>query len=121
MGSDVRRTRSSTAFLLVLLTLKAGPARASFELKAYVKATNPGDHDYFGFAVAMSGDTLVVGAKDEDSCATGVATTAATDNGCNVAGAAYVYTRSGTAWAFEAYVKAPNTGAEDQFGHAIGT
>jgi hypothetical protein len=32
------------------------------------------------------------------------------------AGAAYVFTRSGTAWSFEAYIKASNTAPADRFG-----
>ena len=41
---------------------------------AYLKAsnTNTGSSDFFGYSVAMSGDTVVVGACEEDSNATGV-------------------------------------------------
>ena len=40
--------------------------------QAYLKASNTGIKDHFGQSVAISGDTLVVGAEDEDSNATGV-------------------------------------------------
>ena len=54
-----------------------------------------GTDDQFGQALAISGDTLVVGAISEASCSTSVSTTAATDNGCSFAGAVYVFVRSG--------------------------
>ena len=73
----------------------------------------------FGYAVAISGDTLIVGAQYEDSCSTSVSTTAATDNGCSNAGAAYVYVRSGAVWSFQTFLKAPNAGANDLFGSAV--
>src|SRR5213594_2570456 len=40
--------------------------------QAYVKASNTGANDAFGWSVAISGDTMVVGAHDEASNATGV-------------------------------------------------
>jgi hypothetical protein len=93
--------------------------------QAYVKASNTGAGDSFGFAVALSGDgnTLAVGAILEDSAATGV-TTGSPDNtttgdAAADSGAAYVFTRGGAAWSQQAYVKASNTGASDSFGVAL--
>ena len=40
--------------------------------QAYLKASNTGAGDEFGSAVAVAGDTVVVGGPDEDSAATGV-------------------------------------------------
>ena len=40
--------------------------------QAYLKASNTGANDYFGSSVSISGDTLVVGARNEASNATGV-------------------------------------------------
>ena len=39
---------------------------AAWTEQAYVKASNTGAGDYFGFSVAVSGDTVVVGAQAED-------------------------------------------------------
>lgn len=39
---------------------------------AHIKASNTSQFDYFGSAVALSDDTLVVSAVREGSCATGV-------------------------------------------------
>jgi hypothetical protein len=85
----------------------------------YVKASNTGAGDQFGFSVALSGDgnTLAVGAYFEDSSTTGIDSTPndlATD-----AGAVYVYTRTAGAWSQQAYVKASNTGAGDLFGLSV--
>ena len=40
--------------------------------QAYLKASNPEISDTFGWSVGASGDTVVVGAPNEDSGATGV-------------------------------------------------
>src|SRR5205823_3250250 len=90
---------------------------------AYVKASNPREGEQFGFNVALSadGNTLAVSAPYEDSAATGINGNQA-DNSMPNAGAVYVFTRSGTAWSQQAYIKASNTGdAEegDQFGYSI--
>jgi len=90
------------------------------EQQAYVKASNAEAGDDFGFAVALSGDgnTLVVGAPGETSAAIGIGGNQA-DNTAASAGAVYVYTRSGTTWTQQAYIKASNTGAGDQFGTSV--
>jgi hypothetical protein len=86
----------------------------------YVKASNAREGDQFGAAVAISSDgtTLAVGAPLENSASTGVngdqANSAAED-----AGAVYVYTRAGDTWAQQAYIKASNAEAFDQFGNAV--
>jgi hypothetical protein len=60
--------------------------------EAYVKASNTGVDDTFGFSVALSADgtTLAVGAVEEDSQATGIGGNQ-TDNSASGAGAVYVY------------------------------
>ncbi len=85
--------------------------------QAYLKASNAGGGDYFGYAVAVSGDTVVVGACQEASSTTGVNSTP--NDNATYAGAAYVFVRSGTTWTQQAYLKASNTGAYDSFGEAV--
>ncbi|MBL8804140.1 MAG: FG-GAP repeat protein [Planctomycetes bacterium] len=85
--------------------------------QAYLKASNTGQFDEFGVAVAISGDTLVVGANREDSSATGVNGSQA--NNAFDAGAAYVFIRSGGVWSQQAYLKASNTGNNDWFGVSV--
>jgi hypothetical protein len=76
--------------------------------QAYLKASNTDTGDWFGDSVSVSGDTVVVGAQWEDSCATGIDGDQ-TDNACDRAGAAYVFRRTNGVWAQEAYLKASNT------------
>ena len=86
--------------------------------QAYLKASNTEVRDVFGYSVAVSGDTVVVGAYGEDSSATGVNGNQATNNAPD-SGAAYVFVRSGTTWSQQAYLKASNTGAGDYFGYSV--
>ncbi len=68
--------------------------------------------------MAISGDTVVVGAPFEASNATGVNGNQA-DNSAPYSGAAYVFVRSGGVWIQQAYLKASNTGAGDHFGYSV--
>src|ERR1017187_1789733 len=61
-------------------------------------------NDFFGYSVAISGSTIVVGADNKNSGA----------------GAAYVFGRSGTTWTQEAELTAADGGAPDFFGVAVG-
>ncbi|MBL8804096.1 MAG: hypothetical protein JNN27_18980 [Planctomycetes bacterium] len=86
--------------------------------QAYLKASNTGASDGFGAAVAIAGDTVVVGALSEDSAATGV-NGDQSSNAAGFAGAAYVFVRSGTTWTQQAYLKASNTDLGDLFGRSV--
>jgi hypothetical protein len=89
--------------------------------EAYLKASNSGELDEFGTAVALSGDgnKLAVGAAWEDSSATGVGGNQA-DNSLQDAGATYVFARDGQGmWSQEAYLKASNAGELDLFGRTM--
>jgi hypothetical protein len=89
--------------------------------QAYLKASNTGAGDDFGYSLALSdsGNTLAVGADREDSSAAGINGDQA-DNNAQNSGAVYVLTRSGTTWSQQAYFKASNTGAQDAFGYSLG-
>ena len=88
---------------------------------AYVKASNTESLDAFGSAVALSSDTLAVTAGGEDSCATGINGDQANNACANVTGtgAVYVFTRSASGWAQQAYMKASNTDPGDRFGSSL--
>lgn len=88
---------------------------SNWSQQAYLKASNVGAGDQFGVSVAISGETIVVGAYQEASSATG----GEGDNSATAAGAAYVFVRSGSNWSQQAYLKASNAGAGDQFGYAV--
>jgi len=86
--------------------------------QAYLKASNAAVGDRFGLSVAVSGDTVVVGAPLEDSNATGV-NGDETDNSSTNSGAVYVFVRSGTTWSQQAYLKASNTDIDDGLGMSV--
>ncbi len=69
-------------------------------------AADAADADFFGIAVAISGDTLVVGALDDD------------DAGLN-SGSAYVFTRSGGTWDAGTKLVAADGADFDEFGSAV--
>ncbi len=71
--------------------------------------------DLFGFSVAISGETIVVGAHQQDYDAAGA-------NLVNNAGAAYVFTRSGGVWSQQQKLLGTGTNARmvgDLFGSAV--
>jgi len=92
----------------------------AWQQQAYIKASNASVSDGFGEAVALSADsnTLVVSAVGEDSTSTGLSGDQL-DGSASNAGAAYVFVRSGGLWQQTAYIKASNTGTQDQFGNAL--
>src|SRR3712207_4040675 len=66
-------------------------AEGSLAQQAYAKASNTGGNDFFGDSVAVAGDTMVVGAPEEDSNATGVNGDQSNDSAAD-SGAVYVFT-----------------------------
>ena len=97
--------------------------------QAYVKASNPGLTDNFGYMVVLSadGNTMAVSAHFESSGDTGVDADQS-DDSIPQAGAVYVFSREGGSWKQQAYLKASNTGEltqgeefadGDQFGSAL--
>jgi hypothetical protein len=87
--------------------------------QAYVKASNTDPDDQFGWSVAVSGDTVVIGAPLEDSNARGV-NGDQNDNGLMDSGAAYVFVRDGDGvWSQQAYLKASNPDGHDHFGWSV--
>jgi hypothetical protein len=88
--------------------------------QAFLKSSNPQGNDWFGVRMVLSGDgsTLVVSAQNEDSNARGV-NGDQSDNSADEAGAVYIFTRSGSTWIQQAYLKAPNTQEFDEFGSAL--
>jgi hypothetical protein len=92
----------------------------SWTEQAFIKASNPDLEDWFAVRLALSGDgnTLVVGAPQEDSAARGTAGNQ-NDNSALDAGAVYVFGRTGTPWTQRAYVKASNAEAFDELGTSV--
>lgn len=78
----------------------------SWTQQAKLVAADAAPGDGFGYSVGISGDTIVVGAPLEDA-------------GGGDAGAAYVFTRSGTIWTQQTKVVASDAAVLDNFGAAV--
>lgn len=93
---------------------------ATWSQQASFKASNSGIEDWFGVRLALSGDgnTLAVSAPNEDGGAKGI-NGRQDDNSAGEAGALYLFTRAGTTWTFQSYVKGSNTEAFDEFGSGV--
>jgi hypothetical protein len=126
VGAD--RERSSTSGINTIPDDSAGSAGAvyvfvydgnNWSQQAYVKASNTDANDLFGYSVSLSGDgnTLAVGAINEGNSTSGINTIP--DNLAGSAGAVYVFVYDGSNWSQQAYVKASNTDANDQFGYSV--
>ena len=88
--------------------------------QAFIKASNPELADLFGVRLALSGDgsRLLVGAPMEDSAARGL-NGQQDDNSALDAGAAYLFSRTGTTWSQDRYMKASNADPFDEFGSSV--
>jgi hypothetical protein len=109
-GLDTSQTDAGAAYIFTR-------SNTSWDQTAYIKASNTGAGDNFG-KLSLSGDgqTLVVSASKEGSSAAGVNSIVADNNSKIDSGAAYVFVLSGANWTQEAYIKASNTDAGDEFG-----
>jgi FG-GAP repeat len=93
---------------------------ATWTQQAFLKSSNPHKSDWFGVRIAISGDgnTVAVSAPQEDGASRGI-----NGNQTNLtsseAGAVYFYTRSGTTWTQQAYIKSSNSDASDEFGSSV--
>ncbi|HUQ03329.1 MAG TPA: hypothetical protein VM261_12590 [Kofleriaceae bacterium] len=106
-GTDLGAVHSGAAYVFH----RSG---TTWTLEAYIKASNPGMDDAFGRSLDLDGALLVVGAPGEASAGNDQQ-----DNSAPLAGAVYVFRRSGTAWTQEAYLKSPAPSAEDLFGESV--
>lgn len=84
--------------------------------EAYLKASNTDELDQFGGAVAVCGDTIAIGAPNEDADMR----RDPRDNSACAAGAVYVFVSNlARKWTQQAYLKAPDADAGDHFGFAV--
>jgi hypothetical protein len=87
--------------------------------QAYVKSSSPNGadaNDLFGYSVGLSadGDTLAVGAYDEAGSSNVI--NGPEDNNAPGTGAVFVFTRRGTSWLRQAYLKASTQDRADSLG-----
>jgi hypothetical protein len=95
VGAPAKNTHTGTAYVFV----HSGTA---WTQQAELTAADGASGDSFGTSVAISGSTAVIGA-----------------NGHNPAGAAYVFTRTGTAWSQQAELTAADGASGDGFGLSV--
>lgn len=79
---------------------------SGWALESTLLPTDPGTEDTFGYSVALSGDTALIGASGDD------------DAGKN-SGSAYVFTRNGTSWAQDQKLAPSDAAADDVFGSSV--
>ncbi len=82
------------------------PANGSWIQKQKLVAEDAGASDYFGRAVAISGDNIVIGSYYDD------------ESGGN-AGAVYFYRRNGSSWDFQTKATASGSLANDYLGFSV--
>ena len=87
--------------------------------QAYVKGSNTEAADLFGYDVSLSndGNTLAAAGYDEDGPGRGV--NVDQGNGGNGSGAIYVFSRTGTAWRQDAYLKGSRSEGNDALGFSV--
>ncbi len=85
---------------------------STWKQEAFLKSTNIPQTVHFGWSVAVSGDTVVVGASRDENGTIG-------DNPVPEMGGAYVFVRNGTNWSPQAFLKARIRRAGDQFGWSV--
>ena len=88
--------------------------------QAYLKSSNTGTEDWFGIRLALSGDgnSLAASASNEDGWAQGINGRQDDDSAID-AGTVYLFTRTGTTWAQDAYIKSTHNEAFDEFGNSV--
>jgi len=115
MLSDISIQNAGAAYVFVR------NSGGNWQQQAYIKASNSDWGDNFGRSVSLSadGNLLAVGARNEQSSATGVNGSQADNSIAGGAGAVYVYTRSEDIWQLQTYLKASNPGEGDNFGWSV--
>ncbi|PCJ48300.1 MAG: hypothetical protein COA74_09275 [Gammaproteobacteria bacterium] len=98
----VRARCSFLAGMLFVFSLSVSASPHKEQIKLVAKEGV--DNDFFGYSVALSGDTTVIGAFRVD------------DERGNDVGAAYVYTREATGWKLQAKLTADDGAPGDTFG-----
>src|SRR5690606_16147271 len=107
------------AALMVVFVLSSAAIADTLVHEACLRASKQESKAGFGMPMAMDGDTLLIGAPNEDSSATEV-NGDQDDNSARDAGAAYVFVRNERGeWNQQAYLKASNAGENDVFGGSV--
>jgi hypothetical protein len=98
-GDDDAGSNSGSAYIFT----RSG---STWTQQAKLTAADAAGGDNFGYSVALSGDTAIVGAYLDDDAGDG-------------SGSAYIFTRSGTTWTQEAKLTGADAAALDYFGGSV--
>jgi hypothetical protein len=116
-ANDASDNSAVNSGAVYVFQLESEPSLAWVQ-KAYLKASHIDLDDRFGSALSLSGDgsTLVVGMVNEDS----LGLNDPDNNDAVSSGAAYVFTQDDSnQWTQQAFLKASNNEAGDQFGVSV--
>lgn len=102
VGARFDSTTASQAGAAFVYVLSGG----TWTQQAVLLANDGAIADKFGYSVAISENTIVVGSYNDDSPLSN-------------AGSAYVFVRSGATWTFQQKLTASDSAADDQFGIAV--
>lgn len=98
-GNDDGGTNSGSAYVFV----RNG---TTWSQQTKLIAADDAANDTFGCSVALSGETAMIGAKDDDDAGSG-------------SGSAYVFVRSGTTWSHQSKLAANDAVGGDAFGTSV--
>jgi sarcosine oxidase delta subunit len=106
MTPTVTPSLSPTLSPTLVPTFAPTPAPLSCLEEGKLNSLDPADGDRFGYAVAVSGDTAIVGAYRDDDAGTS-------------SGSAYIFVREAGAWSQQAKLTASDDFQSDLFGYAV--
>jgi hypothetical protein len=86
--------------------------------EARITAAVQGNRDRFGSSVAITEHSAVIGAPDEDSL-TRIINGDPYNNDTNTSGAAYLFSRTGSEWAQQAFIKSSDSQRLGRFGFSV--
>ncbi|EJK77226.1 hypothetical protein THAOC_00955, partial [Thalassiosira oceanica] len=104
--TDSPKSSNSPTASNIPIKKQAGYPTTAQAYQGKLQAPDGAAFDEFGGSVAIYGDTIVVGAEEDD------------DNGMR-SGSAYVFVWSGKEWTHQAKLLAPDGAAYDFFGHSV--
>jgi hypothetical protein len=104
VGANLGNVGANTAQGSAYVFVRVG---ATWSEQQKLTASDGADNDNFGFSVAISGETAIVGARTDD--------VGANEN----QGSAYVFVRAGTAWSQQQKLTASDGASGDQFGGSV--
>jgi hypothetical protein len=86
--------------------------------EAFLKSPSPTIQGYFGWDLALHGETLLVAERQSKGPGSGYVKQGEVAEGAETRGAVWVFQRSGTTWSLQGVLKSPN--GETEFASSVG-